>query len=372
MFILLKRCNITPLKTAFALFILVFCSPLTIYGATYWEHMPAVFLLFFGIAFIVKPSSRLWTAIIQGVCCGLAVWLRPEALVLDILFALALLILYLKQKQAVYPFFLSGMFLAIAVFFAFNKIEYGSFFGIHGYQVLNEGGLLKKGIEILIGINTISIHYFPFILLLIPVFFRLAKSNSSLDLRSILLLFIIIAFCLLTPFVLPNEGGRQWGARYFLPIIPIIIILLFLIDKQWKLTENTMPSLWLIAIILICTGYSFYLNAYKGGIKKLRWENYNRIKPSIDFAKQNGDVVVIGAGYIAMEMADVFNEKYFFVADNDSSLNKLLPLLKKQGIHEFTYVYDVNGPKGLPDLLKNAAPPVPEKNDFSFLKYIIR
>jgi hypothetical protein len=42
---LLRRCGLDPLPIAAGLFVLVFCSPLTIYGATYWEHMPAILLL---------------------------------------------------------------------------------------------------------------------------------------------------------------------------------------------------------------------------------------------------------------------------------------------------------------------------------------
>jgi hypothetical protein len=58
----------------------IFCLPLTVYGLTYWEHMPAVFLLFAGVAFISNPQGILEGALL-GTMCGFAVWLRPEAFI---------------------------------------------------------------------------------------------------------------------------------------------------------------------------------------------------------------------------------------------------------------------------------------------------
>jgi len=376
MIILLKYCHLSGNQVAIALFVMVFCSPLTVYGATYWEHLPAVLLLFFGIAFILKPPTGLWAAMPSGLICGAAVWLRPEALIMDMLYALAAILLYFKGKQSVYPAFLAGMFLSVAGFFLYNKMEYGSFFGVHGYQVLNEDGTgnkMLKGLNNLIEINIRSIHFFPFELLLIPVLFGLYRFKRVLDLRTRLLLWIVIAYCILAPFFLPNAGGRQWAARYFLPIVPIVVVVLLLIEKQWKYMQAGAYMKWFIAAMIACVGFSFYLNTYKGGIKKLRDENYYRIKPSLDFVtQQKGNVVVLGAGYIAMELGYLFQEKYFFLADSDSSLNRLLPLLKQQGIHEFVYIYDVNSPKSLPSLLKNTKISLPKKGDFSFSNYVIR
>lgn len=374
MIMLLNRCGMAPAKIAAAIFILVFCSPLTIYAATYWEHTLAVLLLFTGTAFIVSPASRQLTAALWGLCCGLAAWLRPEALVMQILYGLALAVLYVKQKRPEYPAFAAGMFLSVAGFLIFNRVEYGSVFGIHGYQVLNEnsfGGKIAKAVHILVSINKSSIRHFPFILLLIPVIYRLFKSRHALDLRTVLLICIVIGFCLLTPFILPNDGGRQWGPRYFLPIIPIIIVVLLLVDQQWNLTANRKLPVWLMVFMLVITGYSLYRNGYKGG-KTLRWENHNRVRPSLDFVRQNGDVIVVGDGSTAMEMGDVFNEKYFFQIDDDASLDKLLLLLKKQGIREFVYIYDINDPKGLPGPLKKVTTHLLKKGDFSLSKYFIR
>ena len=276
--ILLKRCGFTPFWIALAMLILVFCSPLTIYGSTYWEHMPAVLLLFCGLSFIVTPSSNNLWAFAAGLLSGLAVWLRPEALLMNMLYAFSLTILYVRKKKPVYPIFITGLFFSVTAFLIFNKIEFNSFLGIHGYQVLQDNSFFSQlaiGFKNLGTNNLISIRYFPFVLLLLPVLYKLISGKSSLDLRSRLLVFIVIAYCLVTPFFVPNDGGRQWGARYFLPIIPVILVALMLIGKSWKkLWKNRHFPIWLTVVLILFIGYSFRRNTYIGGIKTLRWENY--------------------------------------------------------------------------------------------------
>lgn len=375
--LLLKRCGITPNWIAITLFILVFCSPLTIYGSTYWEHMPAMLLLLSGLAYIVNPPSGKITAFTFGFVSGLAVWLRPEALLMNVLYGFALAILYFKKAKPAYLVFITGMFLSVAGFLVFNKIEFGSFLGIHGYQVVQDNSFsnqLSIGIQNLKANNLISVRHFLFVLILIPVLYTLFISKNKLDLRSLLLVFIILAYCLITPFFVPNDGGRQWGARYFLPIIPVTLVALLLIGKQWKLMDNRRFPFWLTVVIILFIGYSFQRNTYSGGIKTLRWENYNRISPTLNFLnRQHSKVVIVSFPYIAMETAYLFDQKYYFLAPDDSSLHKLLPLLKNQGIHDYTYIYDKRVPDNLPHMLKDTSVDLhhTEKGDFYFANYTI-
>jgi hypothetical protein len=64
--LLLKRCRIQPIFIALAVFLLVFCSPLALYGVMFWEHLPAVLLLFAGVSVIVSPPRKIWTAAALG------------------------------------------------------------------------------------------------------------------------------------------------------------------------------------------------------------------------------------------------------------------------------------------------------------------
>jgi hypothetical protein len=344
--LLLKRCGISPSGIALALFVLVFCSPLTVYGTMYWEHAPAVLLLFAGLAFIARTPTRLPAAVMLGLVSGLAIWLRPEAILMNFLYALAAIVLYAREKRPVYIAFVSCLFISVLCFFAFNKAEYGSILGLHSQQVVNSddpetrmtaGHVLHN----LVMNNYRSIRYFFFILLLLPVVYRLFTSPKDRDPRPGLLAAIVFGFSLIAPFIVPNEGGRQWGARYFLPLIPITVVALCLAYKQWDHFTAWLKPVWLTVIILCCFGYSFMHNTYKGGIKEMRWAYTQRVKPSLDtITAKPGNVVVVFAPYMAYELGSAFSKEYFFLAPGDDSLRKLLPLLKRQGIHEYTYISD--------------------------------
>jgi len=365
--LLLKRCNIAPSRIAMALFLLIFCSPLTLYGTIYWEHLPATLLLFSGLAFIVSTPDRVWAAIAMGLVSGLAIFLRPEAIMMNFLYALAVFVLYRRDKRSigekrpVYIAFVSCLFLSVLAFMAFNKLEYGSFLGPHGYQLTDATDTddhlgFAKGLSNLGITNYKSIRSFAFILLLFPIVYRLTKTKDSADLRPGLLASIVLVFCLLTPFILPNAGGKQWGARYFLPVIPIVVVLLFLIDQQWKILEGGAKiPMWLRGFILLCTAYSFYYNTFTGGVEDLRWSYISRVTPYLDeLEKKDGNVVVVSDAYMVYEMGYLFDKDYFFLAPGDDSLNRLLPLLKRQGIHEYTYIFNPRNPASQPKSLRDS------------------
>jgi hypothetical protein len=341
------------------LFILVFCSPLTLYGAIYWEHMPAVLLLCGGYAFVLLPGIRRIAAAALGLCAGLAVWLRPEALVMDGLLLLAGLVLYRKGEARSWPFFAWAMGAAIAGFFGVNYHEYGSILGVHSYQVIKDIGFVHKvlrGGKNLLLVNWISIFYFPFLLLLAPVLAAWWRGRLRLERRTALLTLVLVLFCILTPWVLPNEGGMQWGARYFLPVIPLFLLVMPALCRAAGFVGGGFTAVagWRPAAFVLAafTVYAFVLNSFAGGEKKLREANFHRVRPALDFVKgQPGDVIVVGSGYVPMEMGSIFNEKYFFLAQNDSALGRLQGLLRQQHIREYLYINQVDSAPRLPNLL---------------------
>ncbi|HLI92450.1 MAG TPA: hypothetical protein VKU83_02525, partial [Puia sp.] len=211
--VLLKRCGVSPNRIAAGLFLLVFCSPLTIYGATYWEHMTAILLLFAGLVYLTRPPSG-FLALMLGLCSGLAAWFRPEAMMMNALYGLAVCWLFYRERQRGAILFLGGIAIGVGSFLLFNKIEFDAFFGIHSRQVLQDsvaGGVEVDPVRNLIANNLINIRHFLFILLLIPAAILWVRHKKPLDLRTRLLMLIVLAYSLLTPFIVPNDGGRQWG-----------------------------------------------------------------------------------------------------------------------------------------------------------------
>lgn len=373
---LLRHLNVSSPKQMLAMSILIFCSPLTIYGLTYWEHMPATFLLFNGTVFILRRHTGTLSALLLGGLCGLAVWLRPEALLLNVFYGGVALILYRGNLRSSAPAFLAGIAVSVIGFFIFNKIYYDSFLGIHSYQVLREGSLYVQLIrwgKNLLMINWLLVKFFPFVLLMIPVVYDLVKRKPYLHPSLQWCILIVPAFCFLTPAILPNTGGGQWGPRYFLPVIPIVIVVTVLASANWRPNlQRLRVTVWAIPLLFSVLAYSAYLNSYKGGIRELRCGYHNRIKPALLFVRAAGeDVVVVGSEHITMELGALFNGHYFFLVDDNNGMDDLCRLLKRDGVKSFLYINEKNSFPGNIRLLQ--LPVKREKRGSYYLgRYLLR
>lgn len=296
-----------------------------------------------------------------GVVSGLAVFLRPEALVMNFLYGLAVLILYFRDKRLppenrffgngrLAFTFLTGLTLPVLAFFVFNKIEYGSILGIHARQVFIDKNpdtrmTFAHGLENLWGNNSISTAHFWLVLLLIPLIIRGTAIRKRTDPRPVLLAGIVIVFSLVTPWFLPNSGIVQWGARYFLAIIPITLVALCLAERQWDLLEGNHIPLWLLCLIVLAIGRCFYDNTHDGVYKEVRWRYNQRLTNTYRLiASHPGNVVILSHHWMINDFAYLFDQAYFFAASNNDSLSRLLPLLKDNGIHQYIFVFDPRVP----------------------------
>ena len=376
MIVLLRLTGSIPeITVAWLLAILVFCSPLTLYGAIYWEHMPAVLLLCAGIAVLLRPGMGRGYALLFGSLSGLSVWLRPEAIAMNILFGVAALLLYRRERYRGIPWFVAGMAITMAGFLVMNHRWFGSLLGVHSYQVLQDHSLfykIGKGGKNFFVINWISIRYFPFILAAPIVLYLWWRGRVRLEQRTVLFLAVIAAFCCLSPFMLPNDGGMQWGARYFLGVIPLFLVAISLVIKDIRMNRQGMPK-WVPLLVGLAMVYAFFLNSIAGGVYKLRQANFTRIKPAMEFIRQQpGDVIVVGSEFIPMELGSLFDEKYFFLSAKDSSFVRLHTLLQQQHVREYLYINQEDKSPAFPNLLQqDGSKGLVKKGNYYFARYAV-
>jgi hypothetical protein len=335
-------------------FILAFCSPITFYGAVYWEHTLDLLLLFSGIFFIICPTEKPWLAIILGLTSGLSVWLRPESLLLNILFIGVIALSNDKQRATVNWFFFLSMLAGAASFMAFNKVEYGTYFGRHGSQILANGNYnislrdLRHKTRLL---AFLLIEYFPVALLLIPVLYAWLKLKWPLDIRIKGLIFVVIIFCFCSPFIFPNAGGKQWGPRYFLPLIPILILIFADAYVKWKNFIRGTFKWALVFTIAAMAGVGFLLNTFIEA-RELRNENLNGVLPALNYVKRDpGKIVLVNSQFVTQELGDLFKGKSFFLAEDSGAFRKIIPLLKNQGENHFVYINEGGLPDGIANIL---------------------
>ncbi len=324
---------------ALALFVLTACSPLTFYAATFWEHTLAALLYFSGILFLVKPVGKPLPALVLGVLTALSSWLRPEALLLCAGLVAVLLYDSTTRKRPAVQFFLGGMTGTIFLFFLFNYQVYGNLLGAHSYQIETGGEASQRIVEsagFLLHLNLRQIQFFPMSLLSLASIIICLLQKRALPRVVLQLSFISLAFMMIAPFFLPNAGGRQWGARYFLLLIPLVLVAGVTLLRSFK-TFDFFHRTWRW-ILLPLVIYSAILNLY-GGWKTLRDDYRDRVRPALAYLQQdNCKTIIVQNQYVAQEFAALFASKHIFRAETRQQLLALQHLLKTASVQDAVFL----------------------------------
>ena len=185
-------------------------------------------------------------------------------------------------------------------------------------------------------INGTQFLFFPIsVIVFAAVFFRLLK-KQAVPKPVCQLLILAVLFSVTAPFFLPNAGGKQWGPRYFLLLIPVVL-------TAAAIFANTLPvhgrlarkSAWLLVPVII---FSLYLNVYRA-YGTLHDDYAFRVKPCLDFVRQDPcRVVVVQNQYIALELAAVFHTKDIFLAEDRQHYTVLQRLLKEAQVREVIFI----------------------------------
>ena len=351
--------------------LLAFCSPVTIYGAMYWEHCTALLLLFANIIYLVKPCTNP-QAVILGTLSGLSVWLRPEAIIFCGLFMLAAIYNFYRKKISIHLYFAFAVATVITGFFVFNRITYGSALGAHGYQLLNEGGVidqLAKGFTILTHTHARLIIYYPVAIFFYTMAALLFIKRPPLPVAVHQLAIIALLFSIITPFILPNAGGKQWGPRYLLPLIPLMVTAMCIAIQN--LPFEFFKKKWRTAILVLIVGYGMYLNMFRAATS-LREDYAFRVMPGLQFLQSDTcKVIVVQNQFISQEFAAMFTSRKMFLAETRERFAGLKVKLAEAGVSEIIYISAANENSPLLNRLHNGSSGLRKIGGYYFAKYVL-
>ncbi|MGL5876155.1 MAG: LA_3751/LA_3752 family putative glycosyltransferase [Xenococcaceae cyanobacterium] len=383
--------------TSFALIALIFASPLTIYSAMYWEHTLAVALCFSGIAILLINRTQeyvsWWKVLLAGCLIGLSVWFRPEFLC-----AIAILIILVYGFFLIHKIFsqkyvekynlnlyrsilfttnremLVGSAIAtVSLFFLCNKLIYTHPLGIHAIQVVEKLSYSQKLVDAWSNFRGLSIAIFQFIpitylaiwYLSIACIYQLIIFNKKANDRDNLLkinwylitiYLVCFVFTIGVSLIVPIgtagliAGGKQWGPRFLLILIPIITLLVTKIfdrifQKQLIAPLNfVLISFISIYLLLGITKNTFEATAYLNN-------NERKLLPAVQFLKEDKhDVLVVSHQLAAQALEAAFErQKIFFKAEDSQKLIQLSKTLVEQNQSEFIYICYPHSPCKLPE-----------------------
>lgn len=133
-------------------------------------------------------------------------------------------------------------------------------------------------------------------------------------------------------------GGKQWGPRFLLILVPIISLItpLFL-EKLQSNTQLIAKHFALLLVIFLIT-IGTHKNIFEA--KHFLTENNQNTLPAIQFLRENPEkVVAISHQFVGQALEpSVGEEKLFFKVENEEELIQLSRVLVQQQQPKFTYI----------------------------------
>jgi hypothetical protein len=385
------RMALHPAAIALSLVGLVLASPLVPYAAMYWEHTLAVLLAFWGFTMVLFPKGALvgdvavgesvvykpttLALIGGGVLIGLAVWFRPEFLcfvaALSVVAGLSWLkpgwFSGLKLSFSGVVALVAAMAVTVAIFFGINQALYGHPLGIHAIQIVEESSLKQQILqakESYQQLLTSLFRYFPITLMAIaipalPWFERTFKLSAQTRFMLLVGLLFVLAVPLIIP---PGAGGKQWGPRFYLIVVPMIMLALApVFDAFWNTRGNQKKVALAVAAIFLAVGlhmnvinnFRNYRDSQTQSTSLVH--NFSPIAPAVvALGKTNQPWVATSHQYVAQQLWPNNPEKTFFLTETPESTLQLAEALVAQNITEFLYICYPSKPCPTPEMPASA------------------
>jgi hypothetical protein len=192
--------------------------------------------------------------------------------------------------------------------------------------------------------SAIKQNYLPFLILTIIWLSFLGNLELTLNTQMIAIYLISLLFMIgvsVLVDIAPDEinvGGKQWGPRYFLILVPVISLLA--VEQFQSIQEihsqgREYLSIFTIIFLLIL---GIYKNIYLGTLDFSK--KYQKIAPAIQILREKTDKFVAFSHQHAAQVleAPLKGEKLIFRVEDSQALLKLGTALVKQGETKFIYV----------------------------------
>jgi hypothetical protein len=371
-YLLCKKMEIGSISVNFGLLILIFATNLSLYSAIYWEHTLAVFLSFAGFYWMFpKKSSHTINnrdAFLGGVFSGLSVWFRPEQIFLVIFMSFISLVAliknchpsnmrylnigkiseYIGKSGWMYP--LSSL-LTLFLYGVTNWVVYHNFFGLHSIQVLNQEQSLVERLLTTIGnlqlmtVGEYSLFVYDPIVLLPFIYLFLAwiqtgkeKNEQDWNIWCFFCPIFLVGVALLVP---AGAGGRQWGPRFLLFLVPLLVFLFtWQLDRMLKvpIKVHGITGKIGVGLVLIAIGIGIIQNPIRGS--DFLKQTYDQEKSTIqELLLEKEPVVAVSDQFLAQLFQPAVGSNIIFLkADTKEKLATLCQALVAQNMRNFNYI----------------------------------
>ena len=361
---------------ALSLGLVIFASPLTLYGAIYWEHTLAVALAFWGLSGLLyhalpddsNQRISLNEGLVNGMCIGLSVWFRPEFLCLVAI--LAAITVASRVPQLPKPLriviprgltlglvvaFNGAMVMTVLGFFGANLVTYGHPLGIYAaHDPLSVGQQMAQTTGNYGHMVVSLLRYFPAILLGLGLPWWLGGRARA---ASIGVGVMGVLFAIAVPLIAPSAADtQQWGPRFYLILVPMVGLMVAAgLQNLWSIK----PKRWgLLGVLAIVMAMGIHTNLVNGGLHVYRDNQTNSTSlPSIHepvapaltaLATYDERWVAMSHQAVAQQLWPSIRLKTFFRTETDAQVAQLAAELVNQSESTFLYICYPDAPCEIP------------------------
>jgi hypothetical protein len=337
-----RRAGVPPRWRAIALASLVLASPLTLYGAMFYEHTLTVLLLFPACAVAALPPSQLrvrWLAA-AGLLAGVAPWMRAESWCLLAGLGLLAALRLVRERDRRWAWLPTGALVTAGADLVVNHVLYGSWFGPHGELVMRSFSWQE---QLLRGVHHVGSSlrqmgvFAPLLLVLVATVVVILASRRSLPAVAWAVAGLVVFDLATVPFVLPVAVGLHWGPRYLLVLMPLLSLLFALLLPVLAALPR-LPRLALGCALAVALGIGVWKNSVEGTRQLV--DNYrHRVWPALAELQAAPDsVVVVNDSYCSTDLAALLADKPFLLVKDAQQLADVASVLARRGQPRFLFV----------------------------------
>ena len=234
----------------------------------------------------------------------------------------------------------AGAAVSMAGFLALNQAVYGIPLGIHALrtaEVASLGGRLGETLRLATAQLSGLLLFSPIVLFALLAGLPLWRPPLR-DGVSRLLLAIAGAALLVTFAISPNDGDKQWGPRYLLPLVPLFCFAAASFASSLLRGPRGLQrraALGLLAAILVVGAWINVVN----GTRAVAGDYAYRVRPALDLVRDSGvPVVIVSHQWQAQELATAIGPQRFFWVRAPGELDRLVHSLRENGRREFLWI----------------------------------
>jgi hypothetical protein len=241
---------------------------------------------------------------------------------------------------------LLAMLVVIAIFVGLNLRIYGHPLGPHSRETLTR---LTAADRLLTTWSIFRTLTGDFLLFMPTTLFVLGAAMAGRFLKrswpappfSIVGMIAIVAAATI-PFVVPSEGGTQWGPRFMLALVPLVALLAALLLASpggRRFSRGAFVLTALAGAVLNC-GI---------GVTTLARDYRERVLPALRGVRERPEeLVVVSHQFVAQELSAAMADRAFLRCETDADMERLAPRLREHGVSSFLFILAVYDPDPVP------------------------